>query len=73
MNYYVNYTPTDITIHSGGCHAEVDERHGPFRSGREAISAARALAIRKVSNCEQCDGAEDLNEGCHCELCALTQ
>lgn len=69
MAYFVNRTYSGLTIHDGTCHDDVEDRHGPFESRREAVSAARALAFREISDCNQCGGAGRNIVGCHCERC----
>ena len=72
MQYYVHVTDTAITIHRETCGHRADGRHGPFGHKREAVSAARALAIRDVDDCKQCGGAGGRFVGCHCKVCVKT-
>ena len=67
--YYVNVTHSQITIHEGVCRADASGRHGPFKSKYEAVSAARALAIRDIADCSHCGGAGGRYVGCHCREC----
>ena len=69
MAYFVNRTPSGITIHEGNCRRDAEDRHGPFDNKYEAISAARALAVRDVHDCDHCGGAGGRYTGCHCERC----
>lgn len=71
MPYYVNHTMTRITIHHGACHEGAENRHGPFKSDREAVLAARALAVIDIANCDHCGGAGDASAvvRCHCDNC----
>lgn len=69
MTYFVNRTFSGITVHQDDCHEDVEDRHGPFANKQEAVSAARALAIIAVHDCDHCGGAGGRYIGCHCQRC----
>ena len=77
MEYWVNvsgnsYNGGIVRIHKGQCNEVVDERHGPFRTLREATSAARHLVQRFVRNCDRVSclhGVKKERRRCHCPDC----